>query len=111
MPVPSQELEISRLTALLRKSSKKQFFLQRDLGGVMARSSKVQQEKLPPSMIHDARMGSKLFEFEVEWDGWTNPIDFTWEPEVNLPGYADLVRDFIAEPSDARHQAPLPDLM
>ncbi|KAJ1632863.1 hypothetical protein T492DRAFT_838103 [Pavlovales sp. CCMP2436] len=100
MPVPSQELEISRLTALPRKS--------RDLGGVMARSSKVQQEKLPPSMIHDARMGSKLVEFEVEWDGWTNPIDFTWEPEVNLPGYADLVRDFIAEWKEAGNARPPP---
>jgi hypothetical protein len=74
----------------------------------MARSSKVQQEKLPPSMIHDARMGSKLVEFEVEWDGWTNPIDFTWEPEVNLPGYADLVRDFIAEWKEAGKAWPPP---
>ncbi|KAJ1633460.1 hypothetical protein T492DRAFT_866738 [Pavlovales sp. CCMP2436] len=88
MPMPSQELEISRLTALPR--------------------NKVQQEKLPPFMIHDARMGSKLVDFEVEWDGWTNPIDFTWEPEVNMPGYADLVRDFIAEWKEAGKAWPPP---
>jgi hypothetical protein len=48
-------------------------------------------------MIHDVRMKGKHVEFEVEWEGFAQPIDFTWEPEANLPGYTDLVRNFIEE--------------
>ncbi|KAJ1639011.1 hypothetical protein T492DRAFT_857358 [Pavlovales sp. CCMP2436] len=40
-----------------------------------------------PSTIKDARMRNKF--------GQSSPIDFTWEPESNLPGYASLVREFI----------------
>jgi hypothetical protein len=54
-------------------------------------------EEYLPSMIHNARTKGKVVEFEVEWEGFENSIDFTWEPEANLPGYASLVRDFIAE--------------
>ena len=34
-------------------------------------------------MIHDVRMKGKHVEFEVEWEGFAQPIDFTWEPEAN----------------------------
>ncbi|KAJ1631750.1 hypothetical protein T492DRAFT_869369 [Pavlovales sp. CCMP2436] len=47
----------------------------------------------------DLPSNKEQVEFEVEWERFeqSSPIDFIWEPESNLQGYASLVREFIKE--------------
>ena len=50
-----------------------------------------------PEKLTAKRTHRNKVQFLVKWAGFPDDKDDTWEPQINLSGYAKMVEDYLAK--------------